>query len=37
MIFVENFISQIAVGMVKSVQGVGDIETFDLRISKKSK
>jgi len=37
MIFVENFISQTAIGMVKSLQGVGDIETFDLRPSKKSK
>jgi len=37
MIFVENFISQTAIGMVKSLQGVGDIETFDLRISKNLK
>ena len=37
MIFVENFISQIVIGMVKSVQDVGDIETFDLWPSKKSK
>ena len=37
MIFVENFVSQTAIGMVKSLQGVGDIETVDLRILKKSK
>jgi len=27
MIFVESFISQTVIGMVKSLQGVGDIET----------
>lgn len=37
MIFVENFISQTVISMVKSLQGVGDIKTFDLRPSKKSK
>jgi len=37
MIFVENFISQTGIGMVKSLHGVGDIETVDLRPSKKSK
>jgi len=36
MIFVKSFISQTVIGMVKSLQGVGDIETVDLRISKKS-
>ncbi len=34
--FVESFISQTVIGMVKSLRGVGDIETVDLRISKKS-
>ncbi|MFH1881325.1 MAG: hypothetical protein ABIL62_01270 [Planctomycetota bacterium] len=34
--FVEGFISQTVIGMVKSLRGVGDIETVDLRISKKS-
>jgi hypothetical protein len=36
MIFVESFISQTVIGMVKSLRGVGDIETVDLRVSKKS-
>ncbi len=34
--FVESFISQTVIGMVKSLRGVGDIETVDLRFSKKS-
>jgi len=34
--FVESFISQTVIGMVKSLRGVGDIETVDLRVSKKS-
>jgi hypothetical protein len=34
--FVESFISQTIIGMVKSLRGVGDIETVDLRVSKKS-
>ncbi len=34
--FVESFISQTVIGMVKSLRGVGDIETVDLRLSKKS-
>ena len=34
--FAESFISQTVIGMVKSLRGVGDIETVDLRISKKS-
>ncbi len=34
--FVEGFISQTVIGMVKSLRGVGDIETVDLRVSKKS-
>jgi hypothetical protein len=28
--FVESFISQTVIGMVKSLRGVGDIETVDL-------
>ncbi len=35
--FAESFISQTVIGMVKSLRGVGNIETVDLRISKKSK
>ncbi len=35
--FVESFISQTVIGMVKSLRGVGDIETIDLKISKKTK
>jgi len=35
--FAESFISQTVIGMVKSLRGVGDIETVDLRVSKKSK
>jgi hypothetical protein len=34
--FVENFISQTVIGMVSSLQGVGDIKTIDLQISKKA-
>ncbi len=34
--FVESFISQTVIGMVESLRGVGDIETVDLRSSKKS-
>ncbi len=33
--FVESFISQTIIGMVKSLRGVDDIETIDLKISKK--
>ena len=33
--FVESFISQTILGMVKSLRGVDDIETIDLKISKK--
>ncbi|MHC4882438.1 MAG: hypothetical protein ACYTEN_05610 [Planctomycetota bacterium] len=32
--FVESFISKTVIGMVKSLRGVGDIETIDLKISK---
>ncbi len=35
--FVENFISQTIIGMVKSLRGVDNIETIDLKISKKAK
>ncbi len=35
--FVEKFISQTVIGMVKSLRGVGDVETIDLRVSKKPK
>ena len=35
--FIENFISQTVIGMVKSLRGVGDIEAIDLKISKKAK
>ena len=35
--FVQDFISQTVTGMVKSLRGVGDIETIDLNISKKTK
>ena len=34
--FVENFISQTVMGMVKPLRGVSDIETIELKISKKS-
>jgi len=35
--FVENFISQTVIGMVKSLRGVGDVESINLRVSKKPK
>lgn len=35
--FVENFISQTIIGMVKSLRGVSDVETIDLKVSKKAK
>ena len=31
--FVENFISQTVLGMVKSLRGVGDIKTISLKVS----
>ncbi len=34
--FVESFISQSIIGMVKSLRGVDNIETIDLKISTKS-
>ncbi len=35
--FVENFIAQTVIGMVNSLRGIGDIETIDLKVSKKGK
>ena len=35
--FVENFISQTVIGMVKSLRGVSDIETISLKVSIKTK
>ncbi len=35
--FVEKFISQTVIGMVKSLRGVGDVEAINLRVSKKPK
>lgn len=35
--FVENFICQTVTGMVKSLRGVGDVETISLKISQKAK
>ncbi len=35
--FVENFIAQTVIGMVHSLRGVGNIETIDLKVSKKEK
>ena len=35
--FVENFISQTVIGMVKSLRGVGDVETISLKVSIKTK
>ena len=32
--FVESFISQTVIGMVKSLRGVDNIKTIDLKISK---
>ncbi len=32
--FVQGFISQTLIGMVKSLRGIGDIETIELKISK---
>jgi hypothetical protein len=33
--FVESFISETIIGMVKSLRGVGDIEAIDLKILKR--
>ena len=35
--FVRGFISETVIGMVKSLRGVGDIETVELKVSKKVK
>jgi hypothetical protein len=35
--FVESFISQTVMGMVKSLRGIDSIEAIDLKISKKVK
>ena len=35
--FVEGFMSQAIIGMVKSLRGVDEIETINLKISKKVK
>ena len=32
--FVQGFISQTLIGMVKSLRGIGDVETIELKISK---
>ena len=35
--FLENFIAQTVIGMVKSLRGVSDIETIDLKVLNKEK
>jgi hypothetical protein len=35
--FVEGFMSQAVIGMIKSLRGVDKIETINLKISKKEK
>jgi len=35
--FVQNFISQTLIGMVSSLQGVGNIGTIELKVSKNGK
>ena len=35
--FAQNFISQAVIGMVKSLRGVGKVETISLKVSKKAK
>ena len=35
-VFVTNFIAETVAGMLKSLRGVGDVETIDLKISKKA-
>ena len=35
--FAQNFISQTVIGMVKSLRGVGHIETINLNVSKEVK
>ena len=33
--FVQGFISETVIGMVRSLRGVGDIETIELKVSRK--
>lgn len=35
--FVKGFISETVIGMVKSLRGIDDIETIELKVSKKEK
>ena len=35
--FAQNFISQAVIGMVKSLRGVGEVETISLKVSRKAK
>lgn len=35
--FAQNFISQTVTGMVKSLRGVGKVETISLKVSRKAK
>ena len=35
--FVENFISQTVVGMVKPLRGISDVETITLKVCRQSK
>lgn len=35
--FVQRFISETVIGMVKSLRGIVDVETIDLKVSKKAK
>jgi hypothetical protein len=34
--FAQNIISQAVIGMVKSLRGVGEVETINLKISRKA-
>ncbi len=36
-LFIEELISQTVIGMVKSLRGVGDIETITLKVSRQAK
>jgi len=35
--FVQNFISETVIGMVKSLRSVGEIDTVSLKVSRKAK
>jgi hypothetical protein len=35
--FAQDFISQTVTGMVKSLRGVGEVETISLKVSRKAK